>query len=80
VPHEDRQAAAVVEVAVREDDRVDRLEVLRQVLVDPPRLLARALVQAEVEQQPQPIHFDQVARAGHGAIGAAELNAHGERD
>jgi hypothetical protein len=80
VADEDRQPAAVIEVAVREDDGVDRAKIVRQVLVDPPGLLARSLVQAEVEQNAEAVHFQEVTRPGDGAIGAAELDAHGQRD
>ena len=47
----------MIEVPVRQDDRVDRLEILRQQVVDPPRLLARALVCPQVQQQPQAADF-----------------------
>src|SRR5205807_684915 len=67
---------AVIEVPVREDDRIHLRRALRQILVDPPRLVARPLVHPEIEEHPQPVDLEQVTRPRDGAVGAAELNAH----
>ena len=77
--HRHRQLSAMIEMAVRKDDRVGGLDVGGQVLIDPPGFIARALVHAHVEKEPQPIDFDQVTRPRDGSIRSAELNSHGGR-
>ena len=64
---ERRQVAAVVDVGVAEDDRVDLVGVEREVAVALPGLLAAALVQAAVEQDLVVADFEQVHRPGDAA-------------
>ena len=51
-------------------------DVVGKICVDPPGLIARPLVHAQVEEDAQAVDFDQVTRAGDGAVGAAELDSH----
>ena len=64
---ERRQVAAVVDVGVAEDDRVDLVRVKREVAVALPGFLAAALVQPAVEQDLVVADFEQVHRPGDAA-------------
>ena len=78
--HERRDAAAVVDVRVGEDDRVDLLRRERHRAVRLERLLAVALQQAAVHEDAMAVVFDRMERAGGGAGGADEAEVeHGGR-
>ena len=64
---ERRQVAAVVDVGVAEDDRVDLVRVEREVAVALPGFFAAALVQPAVEQDLVVADFEQVHRPGDAA-------------
>ena len=64
---ERRQVAAVVDVGVAEDDRVDLVRVEREVAVPLPGFLAAALVQPAVEQDLVVADFEQVHGPGDAA-------------
>src|SRR6266699_536582 len=66
----------MVEMAVRENDGVNFHRVLRQVVIEARRFVARALVHAKIEEEAQAVDLKQVAGAGDGAVRAAELDAH----
>jgi hypothetical protein len=75
--HQRGQRARMVDVRVREHDRVDRgrVDAQRAVLFD--RFLAPALEQSAVEQHGGVRRAHQMLRAGDGLRGADELDLHG---
>jgi hypothetical protein len=58
---DDRQLAAMIEMTMGKDDRVDGGEMLREIFIQPARFIARALVHAAIEEQAQAVHFDEMA-------------------
>jgi hypothetical protein len=76
IAHETRQVAAVIDVRVREDHRVDRLRGKRELAVTFEGLFAMALVEPAVEQIPLLVQLELVHRAGDGLSGAAEGETH----
>ena len=75
-PHQRRQPAAVVEVGVGEDHRVElaRRDARGRAVAQPQRLVA--LEHAAVDQQPCPRVVEQVARSGDGVGRACEGEFH----
>ena len=70
-----RQVAAVVDVRVREDHRVDLRWVEEEVLVALVAVLAPALVEAAVEEDPLAVDFEEVLGARRRAGCAAEFQS-----
>jgi len=62
--HEARQIPAMIEVRVRQDNRVDGRCLDRQVLPVPQAQLLQALKKPGVHHDPRAIGFDQVLRPG----------------
>ena len=66
----------MVDVGVREDDRVDLLDGKWQLKIFFARLAAAALEHTAVEQHGLSIHPQNVARSGHFPGGSGELDLH----
>ena len=60
----------MIEVGVGEDDRVDGCRGHREGLPVPQAQLLEALKQTAVDQNPAPVHLEQMLGPGHGAGGA----------
>jgi len=68
----------VVDVRMREDDVVDRLGIDRQRAVLLERLLAVALVEPAVEQDPLAVRLDEMHRSRRGLRRSVESDSHAE--
>ena len=68
--HEPRQVAAVIEVRVREHDRVDRVGADRQRLPVALAQLLQSLKQPAVDEHAMAVGVEQMLRTGDGARGA----------
>jgi hypothetical protein len=68
----------MIEMAVGEDDGIGGFYIGGKVFVDSQSFVARALIEAHIEENPQSVRFEKVRGTRHGAVGAAELDAHGE--
>ena len=66
----------MIQMPMREDDRIGGFDVRGKIFVDSPGLVAGALVKAHVQKNSQAVHFQKMRRAGDRAVGAAELDAH----
>ena len=71
-----RQVAAVVDVRVRQNDRVELRRIAAEALVLMPRIDAVSLEQSAVEQNPQVRGFEQMLAAGDLAGGPQEGDFH----
>ena len=70
------QVAAVIDVGVREDHRIDIRRLEAEAAVALVGLGARALVQPAVEQDGVPVDLEQVLGAGDSLGGAVEVDFH----
>ncbi len=71
-----RDEAAVIEVRVREEERVDRLRVVRERDAIPDHVVRAPLEHAAVDEHARAIGLEQVLRAGHGAGRTEEMDPH----
>ena len=75
-PAQMRQVAAVIDVGVRQQHRVDLLRIKGKLPVALQRLGASPLVEPAVEQQPRAIDFNEVLRSRRRAGRAAKGDFH----
>ena len=74
---ESRQVAAVIDVGMGENDRIEFLGSAVELHVLDPGILAMPLKQPAVEQQPQVVRLDQVLTAGDFTRGSEKGDLHG---
>lgn len=78
--HKRREVAGVVDMCMRENDRIQIADVERKLAIDLICLLPPSLVQPAVEQNAiAGFGCNQMHGAGHGASSPEELNDHDER-
>jgi hypothetical protein len=66
----------VIDVRMRQDNRINVATIERHVAVAVKGFFAAALIQTAVQQNPPVPHSDQVHRAGHGSSRTPKLNMH----
>lgn len=74
---EDGKLAAMIEMAMRKDHRIDGFCIIRKQLVQSQGHVACALIHADIEKDSQTVHFNEMTGSGNGSICTAELNSHG---
>src|SRR5258708_2469401 len=74
-PDDVRDEAAVIEVRMREEERIDRLRVVRERDAIPDHVVRAPLEHAAVDENARAIGLEQVLRTGHGACRAEEMDA-----
>ena len=70
------QVAAVVDVRVGKDHGIETADVEREAAVDLARLLAAALEQPAVAQDPRAVDFEEMLGAGHRVHAAEKMDFH----
>ena len=71
-----RDEPAVIEVRVREEQRVDRRRLVRERHPIAEHIVRAALEHPAVDEDTRAIGLEEVLRAGHRARGAEEMQAH----
>ena len=77
--HEQRQRAGVIDVGVRDDDRVQRRRIELEVAPVPLAQLLQSLEEPAIEQHAAPAGGNEVHRAGDGSGRTEKLNGRGVR-